>query len=127
MTPSSTRCKPASPSSSASIDITEPSYRETGRYCFIPGECFDGSGLTQTARELQFQSGKTTDDHAIHIIGYANVGGEDWFLAKDSWKTTWQNGNQGCLFLHSSYVKMKILAFIVHRDGLPPGLILGNR
>jgi bleomycin hydrolase len=107
-----------------SMDITEPSYKETGRYCFIPEACPTGDGLTQAAREQQFQSGATTDDHAIHFIGYGNFNGEDWFLAKDSWKTAWQDGNQGCLFVHSSYVKMKILAFIVHRDGLPATLKL---
>src|SRR4029077_1955227 len=92
-----------------SIDTTEASYEKTGRYCFIPPSREPGSGLTQAVRELQFKNGKTTDDHAIHIIGYHDFQGEDWFLAKDSWKTTWQDGNQGCLFLHSSYVKLKIL------------------
>ena len=74
---------------------------------------------TQAAREVRFQNGKTTDDHAVHFIGWKNVGGEDWFLAKDSWKTAWMNGNEGDLLVHSSYVKLKVLAFIVHRDGVP--------
>jgi len=100
-----------------SIDTTEPSYRLTGRYGFI-FECDLGTGLTQDVREVQFKNGVTTDDHAVHILGYHQFDGEDWFLAKDSWKTTWQNANQGNLFLHSSYVKMKILAFMVHRDGV---------
>ena len=68
---------------------------------------------------MRFLSGATNDDHAIHIIGWANVGGEEWFLAKDSGKGAWRDGNQGCLFLHSAYVKLKVLAFIVHRDGVP--------
>jgi bleomycin hydrolase len=103
-----------------SIDTSEPSYRVTGRYCFIPATALSDSGITQELREQQFMSGATTDDHAIHILGYRNTGGEDWFLAMDSWRTTWRDGNHGCLFLHESYVKMKILAFIVHRDGVAP-------
>jgi bleomycin hydrolase len=105
-----------------SIDTTEPSYRITGRYCFVPESDLAGSGITQDLRELQFKNGSTTDDHAVHILGFREFNGEDWFVAKDSWGTTWQKGNQGSLFIHSSYVKLKILAFMVHRDGVTPVL-----
>ena len=102
-----------------SIDTTEPSYKTTGRYCLIPDADIPPGKIDQDAREARFLSGETTDDHAIHIIGCQNSGGEDWFLAKDSWKVAWRDGNTGDLFLHSSYVKLKVLAFIVHRDGVP--------
>jgi bleomycin hydrolase len=101
-----------------SMDNSEPSYRFTGRYCFIPAGDLPASGITQALREQQFQGGATTDDHAIHILGYRQVGGEDWFVAKDSCNTTWRDYNQGRLFLHSSYVKLKVLAFMVHRDAV---------
>ncbi len=101
------------------MDNSEPSYKVTGRYCFIPEFDIPARGITQAARELRFLDGATSDDHAIHFIGSASVGGEDWFLAKDSWKVAWRDGNQGALFLHASYVKLKVLAFIVHRDGVP--------
>ncbi len=106
---------------SAAIDMdnTEPSYADTGRYCLIPDCDIPWDQINQTARELRFRNGATEDDHAIHIIGYENCGGADWFLAKDSWKTTWRDGNNGCLFLHGGYVKLKVLAFLVHRDGVP--------
>lgn len=106
---------------SAAIDLdnSEPSYETTGRYCFVPDFDIPAAQINQAARDLRFLNGATTDDHAIHFIGYANIGGEDWFLAKDSWKAAWRDGNQGSLFLHSSYVKLKVLAFLVHRDGVP--------
>jgi bleomycin hydrolase len=102
-----------------SIDVTEPSYESTGKYCLIPRSESPSAQLTQDTREAGYKRGQTTDDHAVHFIGWKNVGGEDWFLAKDSWRTTWQNSNEGSLLVHSSYVKMKVLAFIVHRDGIP--------
>ncbi len=105
-------------SAAIDLDTTEPSYDTTGRYCFIPDFDIPAAQINQAARDLRFQDGATTDDHAIHLIGYANIRGEDWFLAKDSWKTAWRAGNQGSLFLHSSYVKLKVLAFLVHRDGV---------
>jgi bleomycin hydrolase len=104
---------------SVSIDVSEPSYQTTGKYCLMPESELATEQLTQDAREAGYQSRKTTDDHAVHFIGWKDVGGEDWFLAKDSWKTIWQNKNEGNLLVHSSYVKMKVLAFIVHRDGVP--------
>jgi bleomycin hydrolase len=104
---------------SVSIDVSEPSYQTTGKYCLMPASELAPSQLTQNAREAGYQSGQTTDDHAVHFIGWKNVGGEDWFLAKDSWNTIWQNHNEGNLLVHGSYVKMKVLAFIVHRDGVP--------
>jgi bleomycin hydrolase len=106
-------------SAAIDLDTTEPSYENTGRYCLIPDFDLPADRITQAARELRFLNGATSDDHAIHMIGFNTFGGEDWFLAKDSWKVAWRDGNQGSLFLHSSYVKLKILAFQVHRDGVP--------
>ncbi len=102
------------------MDNTEPSYDTTGRYCFIPDFDFSAREVTQAAREARFLNGATSDDHAIHIIGWTSAGGEDWFLAKDSGKGAWRDGNQGVLFLHGPYVKLKVLAFVAHRDGILP-------
>lgn len=102
------------------MDNTEPSYDTTGRYCFIPDFDFSAREVTQAAREARFLNGATSDDHAIHIVGWTSAGGEDWFLAKDSGKGAWRDGNQGVLFLHGPYVKLKVLAFVAHRDSMPP-------
>ena len=106
-------------SAAIDLDTSEPSYETTGRYCFIPDFDLPAAQINQAARDLRFLNGATSDDHAIHLIGCTSVGGEDWFLAKDSWKVAWRDGNRGALFLHSSYVKLKVLAFLVHRDGVP--------
>ena len=100
------------------MDNSEASYESTGQYCFVPDFDIPAHDINQAAREIRLLNGATTDDHAIHMVGWANVDGEDWFLAKDSWKVAWRDANQGSLFLHSSYVKLKILAFIAHRDGI---------
>ncbi len=101
------------------MDNSEPCYDATGRYCFIPDFDLPLGGITQAGREVGFRNGTTTDDHAVHVVGWTDVGGEDWYLAKDSWQVAWRQGNQGDLFLHGPYVKLKVLAFIVHRDGIP--------
>ncbi len=111
---------------SAAIDLdnSELSYKATGRYCVIPDFDIPAGSINQAARELRFLSGATSDDHAIHMIGFSNVSGEDWFLAKDSGKIAWREGNQGVLFLHGPYVKLKVLACLVHRDGVPQATAL---
>jgi len=101
------------------VDTSEPSYDNLVRYCFIPSFDLPEREITQAARETRLLNGATSDDHAIHIIGWTNAGGEDWFLAKDSGKEAWRQGNQGAVFLQGAYVKLKVLAFIVHRDGIP--------
>ena len=106
-------------SAAMEIDTSEPSYETTGRYCLVPDFDIPADRITQAAREIRFLNGATGDDHAIHMIGFASIGGEDWFLAKDSWKVVWRDGNKGDLFLHGSYVKLKVIAYVVHRDGVP--------
>jgi bleomycin hydrolase len=101
------------------MDNTEPCYEATGRYCFIPESDIPAQAIDQAAREIRFVHGATSDDHAIQITGWGSVGGQDWFLAKDSWKVAWRNNNRGELFIHGDYVKLKVLAFVVHRDGVP--------
>lgn len=103
----------------ADIDNTEPSYETTKRYCFIPDYEVAARDLNQQTRDAQFASGATTDDHLLHVVGYKNITGEDWFLAKDSWKATWNQHHEGYIFIHSSYVKLKVLSFLVHRDAVP--------
>ncbi|MCX6889968.1 MAG: hypothetical protein NTX51_00340 [Verrucomicrobia bacterium] len=111
-------------SAAMEIDISEPSYETTGRYCLVPDFDIPADRITQAAREIRFLNGATGDDHAIHMIGFASIGGEDWFLAKDSWKVVWRDGNKGDLFLHGSYVKLKMIAYVVHRDGVPRVTVL---
>jgi bleomycin hydrolase len=101
------------------MDNSEPSYRLTKQYAFIPEYEVPKDSVSQSKRERQFQSGATTDDHLMQIVSYRNFGEEDWFLAKDSWRTAWEGENHGYFFLHESYVKLKVLAFLVHRDGVP--------
>ena len=96
------------------VDDTEPTYEITRRYSFITD-----SPVTQEAREAGFESGATTDDHLIHLVGWTNISGEDWFLAKDSAKSIWSAHHEGYVFAHSSYIKLKYLAFLVHKDAVP--------
>lgn len=101
-------------------DISEPSYERTKRYAFIPLYDIPPHAITQEAREFRFVSGATTDDHLVHAVDYRSFEGEDWFLVKDSWRTAWEPGSpRGYMFFHGSYMKLKVLAYLVHKDAVP--------
>jgi bleomycin hydrolase len=100
-------------------DISEPSYEETKEYAFIPEFDVPRSAITPEAREFRFINGTTTDDHLMHMIDFRKFGNEEWFLVKDSWRTAYQNSHKGYFFFHESFVKLKVLAFLVHQDGVP--------
>ena len=68
---------------------------------------------------MRFNNGTTTDDHLAQIVGYKKFGQEEWFLVRDSLPTSWEGPHKGYVFFHASYVKLKVLAFLVHRDGVP--------
>lgn len=107
-------------SAAIDADISEPSYERTKRYAFIPPYDMPANAITQEAREFRFVTGATTDDHLVHAIDYRSFDGEDWFLVKDSWRTAWEPGSsRGYVFFHGSYVKLKVLAYLVHRDAVP--------
>jgi bleomycin hydrolase len=101
------------------VDISEPSYALLKDMAIIPDFDIPTAAISQEARELRFNNGTTTDDHLVHIVGYKKFGQAEWFLAKDSWPTAWEGPHKGYVFLHESYVKLKVLAFLVHRDGVP--------
>ena len=59
-----------------------------------------------------------SDDHDLHVVGITTKDGRDWFLVKDSWSSAWNNDHPGYYFFHEDYVKLKMLAFLVHRDAV---------
>jgi bleomycin hydrolase len=101
------------------MDNSEPSYRITKQYAFLPEFDIPKDSLAQSKREALFQSGATTDDHLVHVVSYKKYGCEDWYLVKDSWRAAWEGPNDGYFFFHESYMKLKVLAFFVHRDAVP--------
>ncbi len=100
-------------------DISEPSYERTKRYAIIPPSDVHEDSIDQNTREVRFKDERTTDDHLMHIVAYKRFGNEDWFLVKDSWRTAFEGSNGGYMFFHESYMKLKALAFLVHRNAVP--------
>ena len=100
-------------------DISEPGRMGAFDICYIPEYDIPGSYITQSARDYRFDQGATTDDHLMHMVGYGEINGQDWFLMKDSWRDAWEGTHKGFFFYHGDFAKLKILAYMVHKDGIP--------
>jgi len=100
-------------------DISEPGRVGTRDISIIPTYDIPYSHITQEAREYRFEQKATKDDHLMHVVGVAESGGHDWFLVKDSWRDAWKGQHKGYFFFRDDYVKLKVLACLVHKDALP--------
>ncbi len=66
-----------------------------------------------------FDNLSTTDDHLMHLTGIAkDKNGMIFYLTKNSWGTD-RNRFGGYLYMSKSYVQLKTIAIMVHKDAIP--------
>jgi bleomycin hydrolase len=71
--------------------------------------------IDQAARQVAFESLATTDDHLMHLIGRArDQNGRAYYIVKNSWGPGGKHA--GHVYLSESYVRLKTVAILVHRD-----------
>ena len=75
----------------------------------------------QTFRQITFENYKSTDDHLMHIVGTAkDKEGNLYYLTKNSWGIYNEYG--GYLYMSEDYVKIKTIAFMIHKDAVPKAI-----
>jgi bleomycin hydrolase len=84
----------------------------------VPSFDIPSAGIDELSRQFRFSNGTTTDDHGLHLVGYTEKEGKDWYLVKDSWSTAYNSAHPGYYFFHEDYVKLKMLGFSVHKDAV---------
>ena len=100
-------------------DLSEPGRVGEKDICFIPEYDIPSNAISQDAREYRFKKELTTDDHLMHIVGYKRLNDKDWFLVKDSWRDAFEGQHKGYFFMTDDFVKLKILAYMIHKDAIP--------
>ena len=100
-------------------DISEPGRLGERDIAVIPAYDIPSASITQEAREYRFDRKITTDDHLMHVVGMTRTGGHDWFLVKDSWRDAWKGDRKGYFLYRDDFVKLKVLAYLVHKDAMP--------
>lgn len=99
-------------------DVSEAGYDGWYNAAVVPDFDIPSAYINEDARQFRFSNNTTTDDHGIHLVGYMEKNGKDWFLIKDSGAGA-RNGNaKGYYFYHEDYVKLKIMDFIIHKDAV---------
>lgn len=100
-------------------DVSESGYNPLTDLVMVPSYDIPSEYIDENARQLRFNNGSTTDDHAIHIIGYAKKKNGWWFLIKDSGSGARNGKNKGYYFYHEDYIKLKIMTMTVHKNAVP--------
>ncbi len=97
-------------------DVSEPGHEGHAGIAIVPTFDIPSDYIDENARQFRFSNGTTGDDHGIHLVGYKEMDGKDWYLIKDSGSSARNNNHPGYYFYHEDYVKLKMLTYMVHKD-----------
>jgi len=103
-------------------DVSEPGLDRVTQCAVIPDFDIPSSYINDDARQFRFSNQTTTDDHGMHLAGYLEKDGKDWYLIKDSGAGSKNNDPQakefGYYFFSEDYVRLKMMDFMVHKDAV---------
>ena len=94
-------------------DVSEPGYNGFENAAVVPSFDIPQAYIDQSARELRFADHSTEDDHGVHLVGWTSLAGHDWFLIKDSARSSRWGKFEGYYFYRDDYVRLKMLTFTV--------------
>ena len=103
-------------------DTSEPGFDPETQAAVIPSFDISEESIDESSRQMRFNNGSTTDDHAMHIVGYTEQNGKTWFLVKDSGAGSRNcDKNSNCFghyFMREDYIKLKIMSITIHKDAV---------
>lgn len=97
-------------------DNSEPGMDGLYDAAVVPSWDIPAAAINQGAREHRIVNGQTSDDHGLHVVGSTREGGADWFLIKDSNRSSRLGSFPGYYFWRSEYPRLKMLTVLVHKD-----------
>jgi len=78
--------------------------------------------VTAEARQENFESYTTTDDHLMHIVGIAkDAEGNKYYKIKNSWGEI--SDLKGFMYMSAPYFQMKTVSITLHKDGVPENIV----
>ena len=103
-------------------DVSEAGFSREAQVALIPTFDIPAADIDDNARQFRFSNGTTTDDHGMHLVGWYEKDGTDWFLIKDSGSGSRNNDEAapefGYYFFRGDYIRLKIMDFLVHKDAV---------
>ncbi len=100
-------------------DVTEPGIYGHAGIAVVPSYDIPSEYIDESARIFRFKNGTTGDDHGIHLVGYLQKNGTDWYLIKDSGSGSRNNAHPGYYFFHEDYIKLKMLGVMLPKSAMP--------
>jgi len=99
-------------------DVSEAGYDSWHKVAVVPTFDIPSEYIDEYARQFRFSNKTTTDDHGIHLVGYMEMDGKEWFLIKDSGSGSRNTGDKGYYFYQEDFIKLKMMDFMVHKDAV---------
>lgn len=107
-------------------DVSEATFYNKQGYAVIPvedqkleeGQPEVEKEISQEMRQETFDNYTTSDDHLMHIVGIArDQKNTKFYYTKNSWGK--ETGLDGYWYLSHSFVMLKTIAIMVHKDAIP--------
>lgn len=99
-------------------DVSEAGYDSWSKAAIVPTFDIPPQFINEDARQFRFSNETTTDDHGIHLVGYAEKNGTNWYLIKDSGSGSKNMEPKGYYYYREDYIKLKMMGFMVHKDAV---------
>jgi bleomycin hydrolase len=99
-------------------DVSEPGIYGHAGIAVVPMFDIPPQYIDESSRIFRFKNGTTGDDHGIHLVGYLDKDGKDWYLIKDSDSGSRNNSHPGYYFFHEDFVKLKMLGVMLPRSAM---------
>ncbi|MCL3780065.1 aminopeptidase [Prolixibacteraceae bacterium JC049] len=98
-------------------DVSERQFSHKSGYAKLQMS-LEGKNIDKV-RQDTFDDWTSTDDHLMHVVGTSyDKDGNKYFITKNSWGEK-SNSFGGYLHMSDDYVKIKTVAFMIHKDALP--------
>jgi bleomycin hydrolase len=100
-------------------DVSESGMDNKLGVMMIPSYDIPSSHIDEYARQMRFSNGSTTDDHAMHLVGYEEKPNGTWFLIKDSGSGGQNNQTApGYWYMHEDFVKLKMTTITINKEAV---------
>jgi bleomycin hydrolase len=103
-------------------DVSESGFSRKTQVAVVPTYDIPSEYIDEDSRQFRFSNETTTDDHGMHLVGYLEKDGKEWYLIKDSSSGSRNNDQDvsefGYYFFNEDYVKLKMMGFTIHKDAV---------
>lgn len=103
-------------------DVSEAGFVRKTQCALVPSFDIPSAYINENSRQFRFSNESTTDDHGMHLVGWLEKDGKNWYLIKDSSSGSRNNDPKapefGYYFFHEDYVKLKMMGFTIHKDAV---------